>query len=69
MEQFTLKSARHQRNMTQADIAEKMGVTVAQVSLWEKGINDMSTQQFCKFCDVVGMQTTDIFLPISSRKN
>ena len=66
MEQFTLRAARAQRNMSMRDIAEKMGVTTSQISLWENGKNDMSTAQFCKFCEIVGMQRSDIFLPIST---
>lgn len=66
MEQFTLRAARAQRNMSMREMAEKMGVTTSQVSLWELGKCDMSTAQFCKFCEIVGMQRSDIFLPVSS---
>ena len=67
MEQFTMRAARNQRNMTQAEIAEKMGVTPAQISSWERGKSDMTTVQLVKFCEIVGMQYADIFLPIAMR--
>lgn len=65
MERFTMRAARHQRSMTQAEIAEKMGVTKAQISSWELGKSDMTTAQFVKFCEIVDMGQGDIFLPIA----
>ena len=61
--QISMKAARHNANMTQHEMAEKMGVTVATVSHWEKGKRDLSAKDFAKFCDIVGMSRDDIFLP------
>lgn len=61
--QISIKAARANANMTQAEIAEKMGVTVSAVSLWETNKCDMSARQLSHFCEIVGMQRDDIFLP------
>ena len=66
MEPYTVKAARNQRNLSMREIAEKMGVSTTMVSNWESGKCDMSTAQFCKFCEIVGMQRSDIFLPIKA---
>lgn len=65
--QISIKAARANANMTQAEVAEKMGVTVSAVSLWEKNKGDMYARQFAKFCEIVGMSRDDIFLPEISR--
>lgn len=61
--QITIKAARVNASMTQAQIAEKMGVSVSAVSLWESYRNDMTARQFARFCDIVGVNRDDIFLP------
>lgn len=61
--QISIKAARVNAHMTQAEIAEKMGVSVSAVSLWEKDKCDMSARQFSRFCELVGMKRDDIFLP------
>lgn len=67
MERFTIRAARNQRCMKQAEIAEKMGVTAAQISSWELGKSDMTTAQLVKFCEIVNMSVEEIFLPIAMR--
>lgn len=63
MEKFTLKAIRAQREMTQAEIAEMMGVSIAAVSVWEKNKGDMSARQFAKICDIYKVSRDDILLP------
>lgn len=63
MEKFTLRAIRAQREMTQAEIAEKMGVTIATVSVWEKNKADMPARQFAKICDIYNVSRDDILLP------
>lgn len=65
--QISIKAARANANMTQAEIAEKMGVSVSAVSLWEKDKCDMSARQLSRFCEIVGIKRDDIFLPEISR--
>ena len=62
--QISYKAARVNRKMKQVELAEKMGVSPAQISQWENGINDMSATQFCKFCDILEVSRDDIFLPL-----
>ena len=61
--QITIKAARVNAGMNQVEIAEKMGVTVSAVSLWEKNKCDMSARQLSHFCEIVGLKRDDIFLP------
>ena len=63
MEKFTLRAIRAQRNMTQAEVAKKMGVTLAAVSAWEQNKADMTARHFVKLCDVFNISRDDIFLP------
>lgn len=67
--QISLKAARVNREITQAELAEKMGVSTAQISQWEKGINDMPTKQFFKFCEILNISRDDIFLPSYFRES
>ena len=66
MEQKTLKEIRQECNMTQAEIAEKTGVTIAAVSAWETNKADMPTRQFIKLCDIYNVSRDDIYLPLIS---
>lgn len=60
---MTLKEARTKRDLTQAELAEIMGVSVAQISQWENGVNDMSTKKFYKLCKALRVSSDDIILP------
>lgn len=59
---MTLKAARVDAGLTQADIAEKMGVSVGAVSLWESGKTKLSAEQFSRFCEIVERSRDDICL-------
>lgn len=61
--QISLKAARANADMTQAQMAEKMGVAVSTISQWEKGIQEMSARQFFKFCNITGVSRDSIYLP------
>ena len=66
MRQFTLKSARVQANLTQPELAEKMGVSRKSVSNWENGKKKISKNHFLTFCRVTGFETGEIFLGTKS---
>ena len=58
-----MKAARALADMTQDDIADKMGVSRQCVSLWENGKNKISATQLEQFCEIVGVKMNEIFLP------
>lgn len=63
MRKLTLKAARVLADMTQDDIACKMGVSRQAVSLWENGKTQISAVQLEQYCDLVGVRIGEIFLP------
>lgn len=63
MRKLTLKAARALADMTQDEIADKMGVSRQCISLWEKGKTKISAEQLERFCDIVGLKMNEIFLP------
>ena len=64
MAKITLAASRVNAGLTQAEIAEEMGVSRATVNEWETGKREMKTAYFIAWCHVVGMSEDDIFLPI-----
>lgn len=62
----TLAGARVSSNMTQEQLAEKMGVSRATVVDWETGKREMRTVYLHLFCLITGFEEDDILLPIKS---
>lgn len=66
MAKITLAASRVNAHMTQAEIAERMGVSRILVNEWETGKREMRTPYFIAWCHVVGMSEDDILLPVST---
>lgn len=66
MAKVTLAAARVARGMTQAQLAERMGVSRQTVLEWENGKREMKTAYFYMFCGITGFAEDDILLPIKS---
>lgn len=64
MAKITLAASRVNAHMTQAEIADKMGVSRILVNEWETGKREMRTVYFIAWCHVVGMSEDDILLPV-----
>lgn len=64
MAKITLAAARVNANLTQEELAEKMGVSRQSVIDWENGNREMRTVYLNAFCHVVGLTADDILLPI-----
>ena len=62
MKQISIKGARVDAGLTQAKVAEIMGVTASTVSRWETGKTEMSVNQFAQFCEIVDRGRDDILL-------
>ena len=66
MKKITLAGARTSANMSQTELAEKIGVSRASVVNWETGKKHISTAHLIAFCAVTGFEKDDIFLPEKS---
>ena len=61
---ITLKAARVNAGLTQAQAAEKMGVTKEMVSNWERGLSFPNVKRIQKIEEVYGLPYSEIiFLP------
>ena len=63
MAKITMEAARVNAKLTQAELAEKMGVSRSTVIDWENGKREVRTAYLHLFCIVVGMSEDDILLP------
>lgn len=63
MEPITMKAARVNADLTQADVAGKMCVSNKTVMNWETGKVIPKPAQFKMYCDIVGRPEDDILLP------
>lgn len=66
MAKIPLAAARVANGLTQAELAEKMGVSRETVVAWENGKTTMRAAYFYLFCKVTGFSEDDIILPIKS---
>lgn len=66
MAKITLEAARVNTGLTQAQLAEKMGVSRQSVIDWETGKREMRTPYFYLFCNITGFSEDDIILPKKS---
>ena len=55
MPKFSLASARVNANMTQAQVAEKMGVATTTIRNWEKGKSFPKQPAIEKLCELYGI--------------
>lgn len=66
MPKITLEAARVNTKLTQAELAEKMGVSRETVLSWETGRRKMRPAYLYMFCDITGFSEDDIILPEKS---
>jgi len=66
MAKITLEAARVNTGLTQAELADKMGVSRSTVIDWESGKREMKTAYLYMFCRLTGFSEDDILLPIKS---
>ena len=60
---ITLEGARVSAGFTQAELAERLGISRATVSAWETGKRDITSVQLAAFCYVTGFSEDSISLP------
>lgn len=66
MAKITLAAARVNANLTQEQLADRMGVSRQTVIDWESGKREMRTAYLYMFCGITGFTEDDILLPIKS---
>lgn len=68
MAKFTLKAVRVTMNMTQSELADKLGVSRESVIAWESGKTEIKPCIVYALCYLSGINSDDIILPIESSK-
>ena len=68
MAKITMEAARVNAGLTQAELAEKMGVTRPYVNAVENGRMELKSWYLLAFCQLTNMDTADILLPTESTK-
>lgn len=58
---ISMKAARVNKNMTQQQIADKMGVHVQTYAKMEKDSDNMTIAEAKQFAEIVGMALSDVF--------
>lgn len=66
MGKITLAAARVNAGLTQAELAEKMGVSRATINDWELGKREIRTAYLYALCHITGFSPDDISLPTKS---
>ncbi len=62
-----IKSLREKRDLTQSDLARKLGITRSSVNAWEMGISVPSTQYLVELATIFGVSTDFLLgLPATS---
>lgn len=65
---ITMMVARTIADLTQAELAEKMGVSRDAVAKWETNRTGISSKNLQRFCEITGFQADEIILPVNSKK-
>lgn len=52
---------RKEKNMTQSELAEKLGISDRSVSKWERGLNLPDTNIMTELCSILGITINDLF--------
>lgn len=55
-----IKRARQDAHMTQAQVAEALGLTYQAISNYERGLNNIENTILVRMCSLYGVQTDDI---------
>lgn len=56
-----LKEARKYKNLTQKNVAEKMGMTQQQYSRFENGVFELNYQQILALCELYDITPNELF--------
>lgn len=57
----SLQFYRKQKNMTQRELAEKIGVRHNSISSWENGVNSIDIDTLFQICEVLDVKISDMY--------
>ncbi len=63
MSKFSIKELRVRNNLTQAQSAEKLGISPQTYNAWEKDISKVAIGKVCAIATLYGVTIDEIFLP------
>lgn len=63
MQQYSLKELRARKNMTQAEVAENIGISTQTYNAWEKDVSNVAIGKVKALADFFGVTIGEIFLP------
>lgn len=63
MRQYSLKELRARKNMTQAEVAENIGISTQTYNAWEKDVSNVAIGKVKALADFFGVTIGEIFLP------
>ncbi len=63
MRQYSLKELRARKNMTQAEVAENIGISMQTYNAWEKDVSNVAIGKVKALADFFGVTIGEIFLP------
>ena len=55
-----IAECRKQANLTQLQLAEKLGITDKAISKWERGVAMPDTSVMLELCDILGIRGNDL---------
>lgn len=69
MAKIPFNAARVSADLTQQELADKMGVSRSTVNDWETGKREIKTAYLYLFCSITGFSEDDIILPNIATKS
>lgn len=63
MQQYTLKELRARKNMTQAEVADELGVSTQTYNAWERDVSNVAVGKVNVIAEFFGVTIGEIFLP------
>lgn len=68
MPQISIAAARVNANLTQKQLADKLGVSNTSVVEWENGKREIPLRHLIKLAELSGLSISDIYVPLKSEK-
>lgn len=69
MKQISIKAARVNSDLTQSEMADKLGISLSTYQDIENGVRDIKPVELYALCHVTGFSESEIKLPTMSSKS